>query len=51
MKNITEKTVIPLSLVLVIIAAMYIYHKDMSELTDRLSRVEGKLGIFYAVQK
>jgi hypothetical protein len=27
---------------------MYIYHKDMAALSDRLSRVEGKLGIYYA---
>jgi len=47
-RKITENTVIPLSLVFAIMAAMYVYHRDMAQLSDRLARVEGKLGIYYA---
>lgn len=50
-KQVSEKTFIPLSLVFVILAAMYVYHKDMASLSERLARVEGKLGIYYAENK
>lgn len=41
---VSESTLMPLSVVFAIIAAMYVYHKDMQDLSDRVSRIEGKLG-------
>lgn len=51
-KEVSEKTMVPISLVIILISWMawffVIYNKDMTKLSNDIALIKGKLGMYYA---
>lgn len=51
MKEITEKTLVPISLVIALIGGLIWLGETLGTMNTRLARIEGKLGINISWQK